>query len=172
MDRNDLFRTSLSVFIAAFWVLSGFYLPETLPIKAKEAITCHMDESCLSEFPTNVLDNLVQIFSREVGCAVMTDSSWITRIPCCEVEVLHLVVREVSGLIAKLRLRSSFECLRDCSEHFTAILFYGDGQEIQIEFVRTGAEYHIHEVHGLCELLTHLSLAVKEQSIVSRTMRL
>lgn len=134
-------------------------------VKAKEVVTCHMDENCLAGRPENALDNLVEALSREMECAGATDSIWALRIPCCEKESLHLTMRETIIRLITLGVQTD-----DIDpQNFRITLRHGTGhrtgRQLQFDFMRTGDSYLLQDIHGLCELLTRLSLAAREQSM-------
>lgn len=168
MARNDLLRIGFSVCVVMAWVLAGVSMRESPLMKAKEVVTCQMDEGCLAGWPENALDNLVEALSREMECAGATDSIWAMRIPCCERKSLHLTMRETLFRIETLGMRSTYAFHDGDSGHFRVTLRQGTGQssgrQLKFDFTRTGDGYHLQDIQGLCELLTRLSLAASEQS--------
>jgi hypothetical protein len=168
MGRNDLFRVGLSICVVAFWVVAGVRMRASPLVKAKGVVTCHMDKGCSAGRQENALDNLVKALSREIECAVATDSIWAMRIPCCKRESLHLTMRETFFRIETLGMRSTYALHHGDSGNFRVTLRQGTGQsagrQLQFDFIRTGDVYHLQDIQGLCELLTRLSLAAREQS--------
>jgi len=167
MGRNDLFRISFALCVALVWALHGISLRDIPVMQAKEVLLYHTKPHDLSE-PTHSLDDVVGVLSREMDCAVMADSLWGQRVPCCETESLHLTMREILFRVETLGMIHTYEFLGESSNRFRITLRYGadqsTGRQLIVDFVRMGDRYHIQDIQGLCELLTRLSLAAHEQS--------
>jgi len=132
-----------------------------------EVLLYHAKPHDLSE-SMHSLDDVVGALSREMDCAVMADSLWGQRVPCCETESLHVTMREILFRVETLGMIHTYEFLGESSNHFRITLRYGVAQstakQLRFDFARIGDGYHLQDIHGLCELLTHLSLAAREQS--------
>lgn len=168
MGRSDLFRVGLSLCAVAFWVFAGIRMRESPLMKAKGLMICHVDRKCLESLPESASDNLMGLLSREMDCAVAIDSSWAMRIPCCDRSKLDLTMDETMFMIESLGMKSSYSLVDGVSGHFRVTLQHGTGQSagrfLYFFFAQTEDRILLQDIHGLCELLTRLSLAAREQS--------
>jgi hypothetical protein len=169
MGRSDLFRIGITMFVVMTWVMAGISMRESPLMKAKEVMNCYTNQRCFSGHSESSLVDVSGALSREMDCAMMEDSAWATRIPCCEFETMHLTMREILFLIGTLGMNSTCEFLGENSEHFRVTLKHGTGEKtgrlLRLDFLRMGDHYYLQDIHGLCELLTRLSLADHEQSL-------
>lgn len=167
MGRNDFFRIGVGLCVALVWAVHGINLRDIPLMQVIEVLSYHTKPHDLSE-PSHSLNHVVGALSREMECAVMEDSLWGQRVPCCETESLHLTMREIMFRVEALGMVHTYEFLGESSGHFRIALRYGashsKGRQLQFDFSRMGHNYYIQDIHGLCELFTYLSLAAREQS--------
>ncbi len=115
------------------------------------------------------MDAILEPLSREMECARAADNLWAVRIPCCEVGSMHLTIHEILQRIVVYGMSITYEFPRQDSNLFRLTLRqvenHNIGQGLQFDFVRMGDHYYLQDIHGLCELLTRLSLADHEQCL-------